>query len=265
MSTINFKLEEQVLIKTTDAVISAGDVETDVCVFEFDETWDGYIKTAVFYQDKGNEQYSILDKNNTCVIPAEAMKKKGVMCVGVFGVKGKTLLTSTVERVEIEEGATDSDIDLEPSDDIFMAIVARYQAILDEIQESNDTYAAILEAIQEQNKILEGLDAFDVQDIQTRLSEIEMEINEVEALGEDFKKNFRINNVTVAFDENGQFTYEDERINSQTLVDVFFSKLCLASAAAAIVTVQSCDGYILFETTYKCNDILTCDLYCMGV
>ena len=266
MTIINFKIEGQVLTKTTDAVIPSGSAGVVKCAFEFDESWNDFIKTAVFYQDKRNEQYAIIESDGTCEVPPAAMNKKGIMCVGVFGIKGTDMPTSTVERVEILEGAVDSDdVDIEPSDDIFLAIVARYQAILEQLDETNQNYEEIIQKITEQNEILAGLDAFDVADIQSRLSEIEIEINEVKALGAEFQKNFRINDVTIAFDSNGSFVYEDVRITENTLCDVFFDALCVAAASAAIVSVESHDGYIQFQSTYTCNDKLTCDLYCVGV
>ena len=52
MAQIEIKLEKQLLTIQNREVISSGDVNYDSCRFEFDESWEGYIKTAVFYQEK---------------------------------------------------------------------------------------------------------------------------------------------------------------------------------------------------------------------
>lgn len=266
MAHINFKLENQLLTQTNEVILSSGDSGTDTCSFEFDENWDGYIKTAVFYQEKDAVQYAILDENGTCTIPAAAMSKAGIMCVGVFGVKSNELLTSTVEKVEVLQGSADSEIlDLEPTDDVFLSIVAQYHEILNRCNEIEVSYEEIIELIKQQNAILETLNAFDVEEINERLSEIELDINTVLEIGKEVEKNFRIDNVTVSFDENGVFTYVDDRITEQTLCEVFFDTLCIDSASAAIVSVETFEGYIKFSTTYSCSDVLTCSIYCMGV
>lgn len=265
MAVINLQLENQLLTKTNEVILSSGDNEVDSCNFHFDDNWDGFIKTAVFYQEKDRAQYSILDSNDSCTIPAGAMADAGTMCVGVFGIKGKEILTSTVVRVEVLQGALDGEgPELEPSDDIFLSIVAKYQAVLDQYNEVNLNYDEIQALIIRQNQILEGLNAFDVESISQRISDIESTIDNVEALGNEFQKNFRIDNITVAF-ENGIFVYEDERIREETLCDVFFDTECVDSASAAIVSVESFNGYIQFTSTFTCMEELTCSIYCMGV
>lgn len=265
MAIINLKLENQLLTKTNEVILSSGDNEVDSCCFNFDENWNGYIKTAVFYQEKGREQYAVLDKEDTCIIPSGAMTKAGVMCIGVFGAKGKEVITSTVVKVEILQGAVDGgSLDLEPADDIFLSIIAKYQAVLNQYDEINFSYDEIQSLISRQNQILEGLNAFDVDNINQRMSEIENTIDSVNELGNEFRKNFRIDNITVAF-EKGVFVYEDERINEKTLCDVYFDTECIDSAAATIVSVESFDGYIQFTSTFTCAEELTCSIYCMGV
>lgn len=265
MAVINLKLENQLLIKTNEVILSSGDNEVDYCYFNFDENWNDYIKTAVFYQTKGKEQYAVLDKGNRCSIPSGAMTKAGVMCIGVFGVRGKEVLTSTVVKVEILQGAVDGDsLEMEPADDIFLSIIAKYQAIIDQYNEMNLSYAGIQSLIQQQNQILENLNAFEVDGINHRMSEIENTINSVVELGNEFRKNFRIDNITVAF-ENSIFVYEDERISEETLCDVFFDTECIDAASAAIISVESFNGYIQFTSAFVCTEELTCSIYCMGV
>ena len=84
MSQIEITLKKQILTIQNREIISSGDVNYDTCLFTFDETWEGFTKTGVFYQDKSNVQYVVLDSNDICVIPAAAMTKEGKMYIGVF-------------------------------------------------------------------------------------------------------------------------------------------------------------------------------------
>lgn len=105
MTTLYFKLENQMLSLLNQEVIASGDSNTDRCVFDFSGDWEGYVKTAVFYQDKRSASYAVLDADDTCLVPAAAMASEGDMFVGVFGIHGNEILTSTVKAVYIAEGA----------------------------------------------------------------------------------------------------------------------------------------------------------------
>ena len=105
MAQIEIKLEKQLLTIQNREVISSGDVNYDSCRFEFDESWEGYIKTAVFYQEKQKVYYAVLDKEDKCFIPAPAMAKASPLYIGVFGVKGNKILTSSMDSIPIVEGA----------------------------------------------------------------------------------------------------------------------------------------------------------------
>ena len=86
-------------------IIASGDSNFDSCEFTFDKTWDGFVKTAVFYQEKTNVQYVVLGNDDTCMIPAAAMAKAKRMYIGVFGIKGTAVITSTLGTIDIIEGA----------------------------------------------------------------------------------------------------------------------------------------------------------------
>lgn len=56
--------------------------------FIFDQSWDGYTKTAVF--KAGSSELSVPLTDDRCIIPAECLKQAGVnLHVGVNGVKGE--------------------------------------------------------------------------------------------------------------------------------------------------------------------------------
>lgn len=104
MAQIEVLLERQMLSVVNQEIISSGDISYDTCRFSFDGTWDGFAKTGVFYQDKKNVQYAVLEADGSCMIPAQAMAREGSMYIGVFGVSGPRVMTSTVERVYIRQG-----------------------------------------------------------------------------------------------------------------------------------------------------------------
>ena len=163
MAQIEIKLEKQLLTIQNREVISSGDVNYDSCRFEFDESWEGYIKTAVFYQEKQKVYYAVLDNENKCYIPAPAIVKASPLYIGVFGVKGNKILTSSMDSIPIVEGAVSgAEVDVEPSETVFAAIVANYQAILDTITEQNRSFEEAYRLLTEQNALLEKLNAFEI-------------------------------------------------------------------------------------------------------
>lgn len=105
MAQIKLLLAKQLLIIQNAEIIASGDSNFDSCKFLFDETWEGFTKTGVFYQDKTNVQYAVLGSDDTCMIPAAAMAKAGRMYIGVFGIKDTAVVTSTLVNIDIKEGA----------------------------------------------------------------------------------------------------------------------------------------------------------------
>ena len=159
MAQIEIMLEKQLLTIQNREVIASGDVNYDSCRFEFDESWEGYIKTAVFYQEKQKVYYAVLDNENKCYIPAPAIVKASPLYIGVFGVRGNKILTSAMDSISIVEGAVSGEeVDIEPSETVFAAIIAHYQVILDAIVEQNQKFDEAYRALEDQNEFLRKLD-----------------------------------------------------------------------------------------------------------
>ena len=174
MAILQIELERQLLTLKNQEIIASGDSNFDSCIFAFDASWDGFVKTAVFYQDKSNVQYMVLEKDDTCMIPAAAMARAGRMYIGVFGIKETAVLTSSLAFIDIVEGAISGDtVSMEPTDDVFLAIIAQYQRIAEMMRKYEETAEQFNLNIQEQNRILETLNAFDVTEISARLDTIE--------------------------------------------------------------------------------------------
>ena len=108
MTIIKARLNDQALSLSASPVVASGGVEEDVVTFEFDSTWAGYVKKAVFYRDESNVYHVDVGSDNTAVIPWEVLQQAGHMYFGVFGIKGDEIKTSTVVRYRVDPGAITS-------------------------------------------------------------------------------------------------------------------------------------------------------------
>lgn len=261
MAQIEIILEKQLLTIQNREVISSGDMNYDSCKFDFDEAWTDYIKTAVFYQDKANVQYAVLDSNDVCMIPAAAMARAGRMYVGVFGIKGTAVVTSTVETVDIRAGAiSGGNVSTEPTDDVFLAIIAQYQRIASMMAQYETTAKQFTTLMAEQNGILETLGAFNVVDIMGRLNLIEEKIDNYTNLAEDIMgRETVIRNVPIKFInkicrvEHGAFT-------EASLCDVYFDEYSYEIAAKALILPVSYQGYMELTSSIDIQATLTANI-----
>ena len=199
MAQIKLKLEKQLLTIQNQEIIASGDMNYDTCAFTFDGEWNGFVKTAVFYQDKENVQYTVLSSDDTCVIPAAAMAKEGNLYIGVFGISGSKVMTSTVERIYIRQGAIAGDtVSTEPSDDVFLAIIAQYQMIAEKM-------AAYDVKMDEFIEIMNALNAFEAASVEIRLKKAEDKLATMEeSLGETVKEVVAENIGGLRFAQDGE-------------------------------------------------------------
>ena len=63
-------------------------VEQYLCKFEFDASWDGYARTAVFVLIDGSESIAVVLDDDMCQIPHEVLRNEKYLKIGVFGVNG---------------------------------------------------------------------------------------------------------------------------------------------------------------------------------
>ena len=104
---------DQRLVISSGPVIASGGLNEDKIVFDFCPLWNDFVKTAIFYRDKGEVYHSVL-VDNMCLVPWEVTASEGEMYFGVFGVKGDITRTSEILRYKIVAGAITEDT--EPSD-----------------------------------------------------------------------------------------------------------------------------------------------------
>ena len=130
MSVIKVQCIDQTLTIINLPVIASGGILEDYLEFTFCPQWDGYTKTAVFWQDKEHVYYALVNEDNTCTIPKEVIANKGTLFFGVFGVKDDTRRTSEVLRYQILEGVITENLHpTNPTPDIYTQILAEVQRV----------------------------------------------------------------------------------------------------------------------------------------
>lgn len=265
MAILQIELERQLLTLKNQEIIASGDSNFDSCIFAFDASWDGFVKTAVFYQDKSNVQYMVLEDDDTCMIPAAAMAKAGRMYIGVFGIKDTAVLTSSLVFVDIVEGAISGDtVSTEPTDDVFLAIIAQYQRIAEMMRKYEETAEQFNASIQEQNRILETLNAFDVTEISERLDTIEDRMISYTNLAQMLiDREVILRDVMVKFTD-GVCEIHNEVITSKSLCDVYFDEYSYEFAAKALIMASSYDGYVRITSSVNIEEELRANILVRG-
>lgn len=282
MAQIELKLEKQLLTIQNREILASGGVLVDKCLFHFDESWKDYTCTGVFFQDKNSVQYAVLNKDNTCDIPPAARAKEGRMYIGVFGVKGSSVLTSTLDTIDIQEGAISGDnVSTEPTDDVFLAIIAQYQAIMDLVAEQNlkleeaneilqERMDTVNEMIERQNSILEKIGFFETEKLETRMSAMEITLGGYGEVIDEAKREvdekleyiensaFLIPDVQITFDENNEFRIEDERVTEDSVANAYFGVIEVETLLRNNIYVETFDGYILFTCAVAMSDPVVC-------
>ena len=79
---------------TSTVTITAGSENVDVCLFTFDDEWQGFTKLAVFSTADGDE-YTKPIENNRCTVPVNCLKKNGLLRIGVVGKNNGVKIMST--------------------------------------------------------------------------------------------------------------------------------------------------------------------------
>lgn len=181
MSVIKAKCTDQVLQLVEVPIIASGGVNEVRVEFEFCEKWDGFAKTAVFYQDEANVYYAVLNEEDVCTVPWEVCYSDGTFYFSVFGNKGETRRTSTAVRCKVRKGmVVETMMPSAPSQEVYDQIMAS----ISDMRAENNAFAS---EVREENNAL----AFSVlSEINTFTSEIEEKnnafVSKVEAENEAF-------------------------------------------------------------------------------
>lgn len=104
--------------------------------FSFSEEWDGTVKTA-FFRGADWENHPKLLKDDTCIVPAEALAVPGRVGVSVSGTLGETIITTDIKSFTVPatlSGGTPSD----PEPTV-------WQQILDKVDETKQIAQSVRE------------------------------------------------------------------------------------------------------------------------
>ncbi len=108
MNNMSLRVTENRLEIVTDTYTTGGSVNYDGCVFDFDSTWNGFIKTAVF--GFGNSDCVRVElQNDACKIPAICLKNEGIVRIGVYGInEDEIIITTNCVAHRVQEGVTET-------------------------------------------------------------------------------------------------------------------------------------------------------------
>ncbi len=242
MSVIKLQCREQELFILSNPLIASGGLNENILQVEFDSTWDGYTKTAIFYQNKNDIYYKEL-ANETCIIPQEVTKKEGVMYFGFFGIKDNVRLTTEVLKYRVIKGGYDEL--LKPSDptpDIYHQLVIKYDNIIngktkvgnaDKLDGHDSTYFATAEELKEANSYTD--------------TEVAEALKSAKSYA-DTKKTEVLQAI-----ENGTVTAKNA-INSDTLDNLHANEIGQSGARNLIPFPYYHSGGDFYGVTYTVND-----------
>lgn len=120
--------------------------------FSFSEEWDGTVKTA-FFRGADGENHPKLLKDDTCIVPAEALAVPGRVGVSVSGTLGETVITTDIKSFSVPatlSGGTPSD----PKPTVWQKIldkVDKTQQIAQSVRDDADAgkFAATAEMVEQ--------------------------------------------------------------------------------------------------------------------
>lgn len=146
MSIIQASVDEQIMTITNNPTIASGGSGTNILNVTFDSDWDGFLKTAVFYQDIKNPYFVPMERDS-CVVPWESTMKDGILNIGIFGVKDNKRITTVVKKYKVFKGALTDEINVQPpSQDMWQQIFAEISA----------TKLLVANLVQEQSQFIQN-------------------------------------------------------------------------------------------------------------
>ncbi len=117
--------------------ITTGAQQVFRVVFEFDSSWEGLTKTAVFKNSEKTISV-LLDKENSCIIPHEVLTLSEMLYAGVYGVGSGTVVLPTVWCAlgYIRKGTVKGDNATDPTPSIYNQLVESAQGAAKEAVEA---------------------------------------------------------------------------------------------------------------------------------
>ena len=130
MAELRIKAQGHMLSFINLPVLASGSIDSDSIKVDFDEAWDSLVKIAIFYQNKGEYSYSVMD-GSTAKVPNGVLEASNPVYVGIAGIdaSGNQVLTSSLLRYEVKEGSY-VEID-DPDKDVYKQILAQLNRAAD--------------------------------------------------------------------------------------------------------------------------------------
>lgn len=126
VTQITARVADQTLQLVNVPALASGSIGALEIKCEFDQLWDGYGKTAVFYKTK-DKVYHVPLALGVATVPHEVLDAEGGFFFGIFGVADNTR-TTEVLLLEVEQGAiTVATAETEePTPDVYQQLLASY-------------------------------------------------------------------------------------------------------------------------------------------
>lgn len=128
MTVIYCATNDQVLTATRMPRISCNNQNTVKLHVDFDATWDGYSKSAVFYTSKDPKPYEvIISSDGNCLVPAEVLIEEATLYIGIRGVKtsSKEVKSTTPVKYRVLAG-TPSTVISDPTPTVYQQLLEAY-------------------------------------------------------------------------------------------------------------------------------------------
>ncbi len=126
MTTIHAITNDQVLSATVLPKVACNNQNTVRLHVDFDSTWDGYARAAVFYTSENPTVYEkVFSSDDICIVPPEVLTETCHLFIGVKGVDGSAVKTSTELKYKIVAGAP-SVVISDPTDNVYNQLLSEY-------------------------------------------------------------------------------------------------------------------------------------------
>lgn len=150
MIELEFNVNKQTLTRTDKEKVVSNSSNIHRCHFKFSSDWNDKEKTATFYK-YGVTATVLLDEQNCCFIPSKFLKTSNRMelQVGVFGVNGDSVITSTLVTIPLVGGSDTDGTEVEVEYNLFEQIMQRIDQVKKGEVEPELIQAAVNEYISE--------------------------------------------------------------------------------------------------------------------
>lgn len=120
---MEFAVNKQIISITESALTVSNSVGIYYATFTFDDTWDGWDKTAVFQLDD-ETPIEVIIENGQVEIPHEVLVDKGHLTIGVYGTQDEKVMPTLYNvRVLVRLGTPTGSISTEPTPSVYAQIL----------------------------------------------------------------------------------------------------------------------------------------------